>query len=156
MYALRLAIRGSMARQFGFEIPQAGPPQSLLQVDLGHNHGSPFLGVNELVSRMVVYCSEHPLARDIFVCAADEVDVIFAGARRSQQRVAAPHGPRDHFGAVVAQTSRYFGKEAVVTDHHSDSAESRVEDRIFIARRDAGRDFASRQCDFAVFAYDLS
>src|SRR5262245_10756406 len=145
-----------MSRYLRFEIAQARPPQPFVQIDFGHNHGPPLFGVNELIARVIINGGEHPLARDVLVSAADEVYVIFAGARRGQQLVATPHRPRDHFGAVVAQSPRYFRKEAVITDHHTYPAESRVEDGILGARRETGFNFASRQCDLAVFAYNLS
>jgi len=62
IYELRLAISRPMARQFGFKIPQARPPQSFVQINLGHNHGSPFLGVNEFIARVIINGGEHPLA----------------------------------------------------------------------------------------------
>ncbi len=82
-----------MPRYLRFEIAQARPPQSFVQIDFGHNHGPPLFGVNELIARVIINGGEHPLARDVLVSAADEVDVIFAGARRGQQRVATPHRP---------------------------------------------------------------
>src|SRR6185503_3662918 len=70
--------------------------------------------------------------------------------------IAAPHGPRDDFRTAIAQLARDFGEESVVTNHHADPAEARVEDRIIAAWRHAFVIFAVWQANLPIFARDLA
>ena len=54
---------------------------------------------------------DHPVTRGVGVSAADDVNVILASARGTEHGVAAPHGPRDNFRAVVAEIARDLGKK---------------------------------------------
>jgi hypothetical protein len=49
-----------MPRYLRFEIAQARPPQSFVQIDFGHNHGPPLSGVNEHIARVIINGGEHP------------------------------------------------------------------------------------------------
>src|SRR5712691_10578543 len=145
---------GTMAGDLGPEIAQAWPEGSGVQIDLGHRNGSPFLRVRDGLAGMVEDGGDHPVAGDRLVSAADEVDVIFAGAGAGEQRVAAPDGPGDDFRAAVAQLAGDFGEEAVVADHQAYFAEAGFKNRIVAAGRDAAVDLAAREAGFAVLAGD--
>src|SRR5688572_20965563 len=108
-----VAPRRTMTRNPGFEITDAGPHQSLAQIHSRNDDGPPLLAFRNGFAFVVVNGRQHPVARDVLVSAADEIDVVFARARAGEHRVAAPHGPRDHLGAAHRELTSDLGEEAV-------------------------------------------
>ena len=53
--------------------------------------------------RLVQVGGEHPVARDVFVSAAYEIDLVLTSADACPLGIAAPHGPRDDFRAAIVQ-----------------------------------------------------
>jgi hypothetical protein len=96
-----------------------------------HTVPIPLLGEHAAV--LAIDGGKHPVARHVFVSAADEIDLVLARAGARLLGIAAPHRPRDDFRAAIAQLARDFGKESVVANHHADLAQTRVEDRIIAA-----------------------
>lgn len=78
--------------------------------------------------------------------------MVLTSTRGGEERIATPDGPGNDFGAVHAESSSHFGKEAVIADHHADLAKGGVEDGVVGAGGEAGFDLAAWQADFAVFA----
>jgi hypothetical protein len=142
----------AMPRQLSLEIAQAVPEQTLVQVHLGDDHGSPLLSLGQRLAVVAVNGRQHPVAGDVLVSAADDIDMVFAGAGAGQVGVAAPHGPGDHLGPAVAQLPRHFGEEAVVANHHAEFAEAGPKYRVVVARCNSARDFAARKAKLAVFS----
>src|SRR5262245_55385653 len=100
MHSRSLRIRRTMARNFSLEVAQTRPVQPLIQIDFADYDRAPLLGVGQRATRMVVDRGEHPVARDVFVGAADKVDMVLDGSGLSQQRVTAPDRPCDYLRAV--------------------------------------------------------
>ena len=111
-----------MPRDLGPEIAQAGPIESLIKVHFRDGDGAPVFGLRENAAFAVINRRDHPIGFDVRVGAADEENVIFAGARGGEQRITAGDGKGDNFRAVIAQLTRDLRKEAVVADHHADFA----------------------------------
>ena len=145
-----------MAGDFGTEVAKAGPVEAFVQIDFGDDDFAPLFGLVENAAFAVVNGGEHPVGVGVGVGAADEVDVIFAGAGGGEERVAAPNWEGDDFGAVESELAGNFGEKAVVANHHAEFAETCVEDGVFVARSNAAFDFAARESDFAVFAGDFA
>src|SRR2546428_11016061 len=140
----------------GFEITQPWPERALVQVHFPDADRTPIPGLGEHATVLAIDRSEHPVARNVFVRAADEINLVLARAGAGLVRIAAPHRPRDDFRAAITQLARDFGKESVVANHQTYPAQARVEDRIIAARRHAFVVFAVRQTDFSIFARDLA
>src|SRR4030095_11650756 len=90
-----------------------------------HHARDPLVGTGKRLAILIPYRREHPVARHIFISAADQIDVVLTSARCRQRRVATPDRPGDDFRATFAQLPRYFWKKSVVTYHHAQLAESR-------------------------------
>ena len=91
-----------MAIEMRLKIPKARPVESLIQVDLRDHHRSPFLRLRQGAPILVPNCADHPIARDVFIGAANEVDVVFTSPRGGKGRVATPYWPSNYLGAPVA------------------------------------------------------
>src|SRR6266700_6324554 len=105
---LRLSER-TVPGNLRLEIAQARPFRRLVEVHFSHNDRSPFLGQGDRFSCVIENGRDHPVARDVFVGAADQIDVVLRRARACQFRIAAPHGPGNHFCAAIAQFPRDLG-----------------------------------------------
>ena len=57
------------------EIAKARPFGRLVEVHLGHSDRSPSLGLGDRFSSVIENGRDHPVARDVFVGAADQIDV---------------------------------------------------------------------------------
>src|SRR6266851_2535951 len=136
------------------EVTEAYPLGAPVEINFCNRNSSPLLRQTDCIAFMVEDGGNHPIAADVFVGAADQVDMILAGSSPGQERVAAPHRPGDHLGAAVSQLPGHFRKEAVVADHHPNLAEARLEYRILASRGDAGLDLGPRQGRLAVFSHD--
>src|SRR5437762_11971967 len=77
----------AVAGDVGFEIAQARPAGAGVQVHLGDGHGAPVLRQRDRAAGVVEDGAEHPLVRYVLVGAADEVDVVLAGAGPGQHGV---------------------------------------------------------------------
>src|SRR3954462_13838019 len=108
-----------MPWDFGFEIAQAWPLGDCIQVDLGYSDAAPAFGLSEGRSGVIEDGGNHPVAGDVFVSAADKIDMIFARPRSGEQGVTTPDGPGDDFRTAVGKFARDFGKKAVITDHEA-------------------------------------
>src|SRR2546429_1826150 len=95
------------------------PERALVQVHFGDADRAPFPGLSQHAAVLAIDGGEHPVARHVFVGAADEIDMVLARAGARLFGIAAPHGPRDDFRAAIAQLARDFGKESVVANHHA-------------------------------------
>ena len=80
-----------------------GAVVGLGEIDFGDGHGAPFFAAGERAAALIVNGGIHPAVIVIHEGAADEEDVILAGTGLGEQRIAAPHGPRDDFRAVLRQ-----------------------------------------------------
>ncbi len=147
---------GPVARDLGFEVAESVPVDGFVEVDFGYGDSSPLLCLGKRATVVVVDCGDYPVSRYVGVGAADDVDVVFAGAGGSEERIAAPDGPGDDFGAAFVQLASDLGEEAVVADHHTDFAEACVEDGVFVAGHDSALDFSAWECDFSVFADEFA
>src|SRR5437016_7619322 len=67
----------------GFEITQPRPERALVQIHFGDADGAPYPGLGEHAAVLTIDGGEHPVARHVFVRAADEIDLVLtrAGAR---------------------------------------------------------------------------
>src|SRR5204863_8983959 len=108
--------------------------------------------LSEHTAVLAIDRGEHPFARNVFVSAADEIDLVLARAGARLLRIAAPYRPRNDFRATIAQFARHFGKESVVTNHHAYLAQARLEHRIIGARRHAFVILSVRQTNLAILA----
>ena len=70
----------------GLEIAQEFPMSSLVEVNFHDADRSPVLGKHDRLAGMIVYRGEHPVPRNIFIGAADDVDMVFDGASLSKSR----------------------------------------------------------------------
>src|SRR3954462_6135141 len=102
-----------MPWDFGFEIAQAWPLGDCIQVDLGYSDAAPAFGLSQSRSGVIEDGGNHPIAGDVFVSAADKIDMVFAGTGPGEQGVAAPDWPRDDFRTAVGKFARDFRKKAV-------------------------------------------
>src|SRR5678816_820295 len=103
----------------GFEIAQPWPERALVQVHFRKANRSPVFRLCEHAAVRPEDRGQHPVARHVFVSAADEIDLVLAGTGARLLGIAAPHRPRDDFRAAIAQLARDFGKESVVANHHA-------------------------------------
>ncbi len=142
----------AVTRQLAFEIPEAGPLETAVEIHFGHDDGSPLFSLRQRLSGVVENRRDHPVARKVLVRAADEIDLVLARAGACEKRVAPPDGPSDHLRPAIAQFAGDFRKKAVVADHHADLAETGREDGIVVSRRDSPFDLAARQRDLAILA----
>src|SRR6185436_411002 len=94
---------GTLPWNLGFEITQPRPQRALVQVHLGDTDRSPFLCLGEHAAILAIDSGEHPVARHVFVRAADEIDLVLAGSGARLVGIAAPHRPRDDLSAAIAQ-----------------------------------------------------
>lgn len=117
-----------------FEIAETVPVEALVQINLGDGDGAPVLGLRKRFAIMAVNSRDHPVTGGIGVCAANDINVILAGACRAKDWVAAPHGPRDNLRTVVAEVARDFREKTVVAHHHTHLTEAGLEDGILCAR----------------------
>ena len=78
--------------------------------------------------------------------------MVLTSTRGGEERIAAPDGPGDDLGALIAEFACDLRKEAVIADHHPNPADGSVKNRIVRAGSEAGFDLAARQADLAVFA----
>src|ERR1041385_2840523 len=85
----------TLPRNLGFEITQPRPERALVQVHFRDANGSPILRLREHAAVLAKDRREHPVARHIFVGAADEIDLVLAGTGARLLRIATPHGPRN-------------------------------------------------------------
>src|SRR6185369_15723337 len=138
------------------KIAEAGPIQPLVQVHFGNGHAAPVRSLRKHPAFAVVNSGNHPVARGVGVSAADEEDMVLAGSRRGEHRVATPNWKSDDFRTVNAELPCRLGEKPVVAHHHAQLAEARLEYRIFFAGRDATFDFRARQSGLAIFALDFS
>src|ERR1051325_11779824 len=86
----------SVPRILSLEVAETRPINLLVEVHLRHDHGAPFLGLGENAALTIVNVGDHPIVRNVGICAADEEDMIFAGARGGEERVAACDGEGDY------------------------------------------------------------
>src|SRR5437762_12227831 len=82
--------------------------------------------------------------------------MILASSRGRQEWVATSDRKGDHLRAAVAQLARYFGEEAVITNHQAHLAQLRIKNRIFVSRHYAGFNLGAWQCDLAILANHLA
>ena len=136
----------------GFEITEIVPVGRPVEIDFGHGDRAPVLGLGKDTPFAVVDARDRPVHAHVAIRAAGQKDVVLAGSRAGQQGIAAGDRPGDHFRATIRKLAGHLGKESVVTDHHADLAEPRVEHRILVTRRHAHFDLAARQRDLSVFA----
>src|SRR5258705_7981654 len=104
----------TLPRNLGFEITQPRPERALVQVHFRDADSSPFPGLGEHAAVLAVDGREHPVARHVFVSAADEIDLVLTCAGTRLLGIAAPHRPRDDLSAAIAQLARDFGEESVI------------------------------------------
>ena len=100
-----------MAFNLALKITEALPKQWSVQVDFRDGNRAKFFGVSDRVPAVIKHCRNHPVRGLICISAADDVHVIFAGARLSQHGIAAPDWPGDDFRSIVAELSGDFRKE---------------------------------------------
>ena len=81
----------------GFEVTQPRPERALVQAHFGDADGAPFAGLGEHAAVLAIDGGEHPVARHVFVRAADQTDLVLACAGAGLLGFAAPHGPREKF-----------------------------------------------------------
>src|SRR5712671_5308075 len=101
----------ALAWNLGFEITQPRPECALVQVHFGDADRAPFPGLGEHAAVLSINGGEHPIARHVFVSAADEIDLVLTGAGSRLLGIAAPNGPRDDFRSAIAQLARDFRSE---------------------------------------------
>src|SRR5213594_1861947 len=87
----------------GFEITQPRPERALVQVHFCDADRAPFAGLGQHAAVPAIDGGKHPVARHVFVSAADQIDMVLARAGARLFGIAAPHGPRDDFRAAIAQ-----------------------------------------------------
>ena len=134
-----------MALNLCFEIPQAVPMRGRIEIDFGDSHGAKHIRLRQHVAVVIEDAGDHPLVLGrIGVGAADDVNVVFAGACSGQHGIAAPHGPGNDFSPMDGQSAGHFGEEAIVANHHTDFAKARVKHRVVMPRSDACLDLAAR------------
>src|ERR1035438_4287328 len=136
------------------EVAEADPVGAAIQVHFRNCDSTPLRALREHGAGVVEDGGDHPVARHILVCAADDIDVVLASTGTGQLWVAAPNGPGDHLGAVVCQFAGDFREETVVADHQAELTEARREHGILGARRETPFDLAARQTDLAILADD--
>src|SRR2546426_7908851 len=93
----------TLPRNLGFEITQPRPERALVQVHFCDADRAPFPGLGEHAPVLAIDGGEHPVARHVFVSAADEIDLVLARAGACLFWIAAPYGPRDDLRAAIAQ-----------------------------------------------------
>ena len=83
--------------------------QARVQIDFGDNHIAPFLGRDQGRAVMSPDRGEHPVPVRCFVGAADQVDMVFAGSGRGQQRplLHEPGQPIDMTAWIVRRQVAY-------------------------------------------------
>ena len=86
-----------------------GAVVGLAQIDFGDFHRAPFFAAGERAAALIVNGGLHPAVIVIHEGAADDEDVILARTVLGEQRIAAPHGPRDDFRAVLRQLAGKLG-----------------------------------------------
>src|SRR5688572_3477683 len=86
----RRDLLGPVPRNLGFEVAEAGPVEPFVEIDFSDDDVAPLLGLSERAAIVAVDGGHHPVARCVGVSAADDVDVVLAGAGGSEHRVAAP------------------------------------------------------------------
>ena len=60
------------------EVTEAIPLHPCVEVDLDRHDCSPFVCLGQRAAVMIINCREHPVSRDIFVRAADDIDMVLA------------------------------------------------------------------------------
>src|SRR5262249_51783547 len=88
-------------RNFRLEVAETDPLRAPAQVHLRERYRAPVLGVCDRLAGVVENRGNHPVPRDVLVGTAHHVDVVLASPGPGQKRVAAPHGPGDHFGTAI-------------------------------------------------------
>src|SRR5262249_13455168 len=92
----------TLVRNLGFEITQPRPERALAQIHFCDANRAPLLRLGEHAAVLAIDSGQHPVARNIFISTADEVDLIFARSSARLLWIAAPHRPRNDFCAAVA------------------------------------------------------
>ena len=118
--------------------------KSTIEIDFNNRNRPPIGGLGEQATVVTEDGGNHPFLGYIGVRTAHDVNMVFTNAGCTQQRITAHDGPGNDFGSVIAQSPRDFGEEAVVTDHHTDFAKSRLKDRIVVTGGYAPFDFSAR------------
>src|SRR5688500_4255138 len=85
----------TMARNYRFEIAKPGPVRGFIEIDFRNGNRAPLFRLREQAAIVADDAAEHPVARNVFVRAAHDVNLIFAGARAALLWIAAPDWPRD-------------------------------------------------------------
>src|SRR5258708_31249980 len=145
-----------MPRQFSLAVSQTVPIAAPVQVHFRHNHRTPLFSLDKRLAIVVVDRSERPVVGDVFVGAADQIDMVLAGSCRCQAGVAAPNRPGYHLRSTVRELAGDLREEPVVTDHHSELSEPCLENRVIAARRAACFNLAPVQTGFTVLSYELA
>src|SRR5688572_20662397 len=119
-----------------FEISEAWPMQALIQVDFSDNNRPPFFCVREGPSVMIPHGTEHPIARDVLIRAANEINMILTGTGGCEGGVTSPDGPCDDLRAAVAEFASHLGEESIIANHHAQLPEAGIKDGVVITGSD--------------------
>ena len=145
-----------MPWELGFEVAQAVPMQRLLQFDLCDGDCGPFGGLRNHFAIPAINAGDGPIRGNVRVSAADEIRVIFRGSGGGQERIAAPYRPGNDLRSAIAQFPGDLRKKSIVTDHHAEFPEPRLEHGVILAGRDPAFDLLTGKADFAIGALDRS
>src|SRR5216117_2120205 len=85
----------TLPRNLGFEITQPRPERALVQVHFRDADSSPIFCLGEHAAILAKDGGEPPVARHVFVSAADEIDLVLARAIARLLGIATPHRPGD-------------------------------------------------------------
>ena len=80
MSSILRAPEWPVAGDIGFEVSEAVPVEPLVEIHFGHDYVSPLFGSRDRFALVIVDRRQHPVPRDVFISAAHDIDVIFAGA----------------------------------------------------------------------------
>src|SRR6476660_6151068 len=70
----------AVAGDLGLEVAEAVPLFAGVEIDFGHDDGSPVPGPGERAAVVVVDGRQHPVARDVFIRAAHQIHMVLAGS----------------------------------------------------------------------------
>src|SRR2546426_5879519 len=70
----------TLVRNLGFEVTQPWPERALVQVHFRNANGAPLFRLREHAAVLAIDRGEHPVARHVFVSAADDVNLVLARA----------------------------------------------------------------------------